>query len=32
MQFDSRNPSMMMDLYELPMANGYFAKGRTATV
>ncbi len=26
-QFDSRNISMMMDLYEMTMANGYFAKG-----
>ena len=24
-QFDKRNISMMMDLYELTMANGYFA-------
>ena len=26
-QFDSRNLSMVMDLYELTMANGYFSKG-----
>ena len=25
MQFDKRNISMMMDLYEMTMANGYFA-------
>lgn len=24
-QFDKRNISMMMDLYEMTMANGYFA-------
>lgn len=26
-QFDKRNISMMMDLYEMTMANGYFASG-----
>lgn len=26
MQFDKRNISMMMDLYEMTMANGYFAR------
>ena len=25
-QFDKRNISMMMDLYEMTMANGYFAE------
>ena len=28
-QSDSRNLSMMMDLYELTMANGYFREGDT---
>lgn len=28
MQFHSRNLSMLMDLYEMTMANGYFLKGR----
>ena len=27
-QFDSRNLSMMMDLYEMTMANGYFLAGK----
>ena len=26
-QFDSRNISMMMDFYEMTMANGYFESG-----
>ena len=30
-QFDSRNISMMMDFYEMTMANGYFATGGTNT-
>ncbi len=29
-QFDKRNVSMMMDLYELTMANGYFSDDRMA--
>ena len=27
-QFDKRNLSMMMDFYEMTMANGYFVDGR----
>ncbi|MBR1858415.1 MAG: nicotinate phosphoribosyltransferase [Selenomonadaceae bacterium] len=30
-QFDKRNISMVMDLYEMTMANGYFANGSTAS-
>jgi len=30
-QFDSRNISMMMDFYEMTMANGYFETGGTNT-
>ena len=26
-QFDKRNISMMMDFYEMTMANGYFVSG-----
>ena len=28
-QYDKRNITMMMDLYELTMANGYFVNGDT---
>ena len=28
-QFDKRNISMVMDLYEMTMANGYFETGGT---
>ncbi len=31
-QFDKRNVSMMMDLYELTMSNGYFLEGRHDTM
>ena len=27
-QFDARNLSMVTDLYQMTMANGYFADGR----
>ena len=29
-QFDKRNLSMMMDLYEMTMANGYFLDQNTS--
>lgn len=31
-QFDERNVSMVMDMYELTMANGYFRKGYQDTI
>ena len=31
-QFDKRNISMMMDLYEMTMANGYYADGDSETI